>query len=134
MEGVRAQALIALGRHVDAAEACARAESAAAEDDIESQVLVRNVRAELHLHAGRTAEAAAAVVQADALLAGAEAPTIAADLAVVRARVASAAGDRDSAGRELSRAGRLYREKGNVVGEGRVAEVRSALGLGPVTA
>jgi ATP/maltotriose-dependent transcriptional regulator MalT len=132
MEGVRAQALIALGRHDEAADACARAEAAAAEDDIESQVLVRNVRAELHLHAGRAAEAAAAVEQADALLRGAEAPTIAADLAVVRARVAAAGGDLDAAGRELSRAARLYRDKGNVVGERRVGEVRAA--LGPVTA
>jgi tetratricopeptide (TPR) repeat protein len=134
MEGVRAQALIALGRHDEAAEACARAEAAAAEDDIESQVLVRTVRAELHLHAGRTADAAAAVAEAEALLKGAEAPAIAADLAVVRARVAAAGGDSGSAGRELARAARLYGDKGNVVGEGRVAEVRSALGLGPVTA
>jgi len=134
MEGVRAQALIALGRHDEAAEACARAEAAAAEDDIESQVLVRTVRAELHLHAGRTADAAAAVAEAEALLKGAEAPAIAADLAVVRARVAAAGGDPGSAGRELARAARLYGDKGNVVGEGRVAEVRSALGLGPVTA
>jgi class 3 adenylate cyclase/tetratricopeptide (TPR) repeat protein len=134
MEGVRAQALIALGRHDEAADACARAEAAAAGDDIESQVLVRNVRAELHLHAGRTAEAAAAVVEAAALLEGAEAPAIAADLAIVRARVAVAGGDPGSAGRELIRAARLYRDKGNIVGERRVAEVRSALGLGPVTA
>jgi class 3 adenylate cyclase/tetratricopeptide (TPR) repeat protein len=134
MEAVRAQALIALGRHDEAAGACARAEAAAAGDDIESQVLVRNVRAELHLHAGRTAEAAAAVAEAAALLKGAEAPTIAADLAIVRARVAAAGADLDSAGRQLSRAARLYRAKGNVVGERRVAEVRSALGVGPVTA
>jgi ATP/maltotriose-dependent transcriptional regulator MalT len=134
MEGVRAQALIALGRPDEAAEACDRAEAAAAEDDIESQVLVRSVRAELHLHRGRTTEAAAAVAEAGALLKGAEAPAIAADLAVVRARVAAAGGDLESAGRELSMAARLYRDKGNVVGEGRVAGVRSALGLGPVTA
>jgi tetratricopeptide (TPR) repeat protein len=134
MEGVRAQALIALGRHDEAADACDRAEAAAAGDDIESQVLVRNVRAELHLRGGRTAEAAAAVAEADALLKGAEAPAIAADLAVVRARVAAAGGDRESAGRELSRAARLYRDKGNLVGESRVAGVCSALGLGPVTA
>jgi tetratricopeptide (TPR) repeat protein len=134
MEGVRAQALIALGRHDEAAEASARAESAAAGDDIESQVLVRSVRAELHLHAGRTAEATAAVAEADALLRGAEAPNIVADLAVVQARVAAAAGDPEAAGRELARAARLYREKGNVVAEGRTAEVAAALGLGPVTA
>jgi hypothetical protein len=48
--------------------------------------------------------------------------------------VAAAGGDVESAGRELSRAARLYRDKGNVVGERRLAEVRSALGLGPVTA
>jgi ATP/maltotriose-dependent transcriptional regulator MalT len=134
MEGVRAQALIALGRHDEAAAACARAEAAAAGDDIESQVLVRSLRAELHLHAGRTAEAAAAAADAEALLAGAEAPNIVADLAVVRGRIAAAAGDPEAAGRELSRAARLYRDKGNVVAERRVAEVRSALGLGPVTA
>ncbi len=129
MEGVRAHALIALGRHDDAADACARAEAAAAGDDIESQVLVRSVRAELHLHAGRTAEAAAAAGEAEALLAGAEAPNIVADLAVVRGRIAAAAGDPEAAGRELSRAARLYRDKGNVVAERRVAEVRSGLGL-----
>jgi class 3 adenylate cyclase/tetratricopeptide (TPR) repeat protein len=134
MEGVRAQALIALGRHEEAAEACARAESAAAEDDIESQVLVRSVRAELHLHAGRTAEAAAAAAEADALLRGAEAPNIVADLAVVRARIAAAGGDPEAAGRELGRAARLYHDKGNVVAEGRTAEVAVALGLGSVTA
>ena len=93
MEGVRAQALIALGRHDEAAAACARAEAAAAADDIESQVLVRSVRAELHLHAGRTLEAAASAAAADALLRGAEAPTIVADLAIVRGRIAAAGGD-----------------------------------------
>jgi class 3 adenylate cyclase/tetratricopeptide (TPR) repeat protein len=134
MEGVRAQALIALGRHGDAADACARAEAAAAEDDVESQVLVRSVRAELHLHEGRFAEAATAAAEADALLRGAEAPNIVADLAVVRARIAAAGGDRETAGRELARAARLYRDKGNVVAEGRTAEVRAVLGLGPVTA
>jgi class 3 adenylate cyclase/tetratricopeptide (TPR) repeat protein len=134
MEGVRAQALIALGRHGDAADACARAEAAAAEDDVESQVLVRSVRAELHLHEGRFTEAATAAAEADALLRGAEAPNIVADLAVVRARIAAAGGDRETAGRELARAARLYRDKGNVVAEGRTAEVRAVLGLGPVTA
>ncbi len=134
MEGVRAQALIVLDRHGDAADACARAEAAAAEDDVESQVLVRSVRAELHLHEGRFAEAATAAAEADALLRGAEAPNIVADLAVVRARIAAAGGDRETAGRELARAARLYRDKGNVVAEGRTAEVRAALGLGPVTA
>jgi class 3 adenylate cyclase/tetratricopeptide (TPR) repeat protein len=134
MEGVRAQALIALGRHGDAADACARAEAAAAEDDVESQVLVRSVRAELDLHEGRFAEAATAAAEADALLRGAEAPNIVADLAVVRARIAAAGGDRETAGRELARAARLYRDKGNVVAEGRTAEVRAVLGLGPVTA
>jgi len=134
MEGVRAQALIVLGRHDEAAAACARADEAAAADDIESQVLVRSVRAELDLHAGRTAEAAAAAAEADALLRGAEAPTIIADLAVIRARVAAAAGDLGGADRELARAARLYREKGNVVSAGRVAELRATLGLGSVTA
>src|SRR5690242_12131103 len=134
MEGVRAQALIALGRHDEAAAACARADEAAAADDIESQVLVRSVRAELDLHAGRTAEAAAAAAEADALLRGAEAPTIIADLAVIRARIAAAAGDLGGADRELARAARLYREKGNVVSAGRVAELRATLGLGSVTA
>ena len=134
MEGVRAQALIALGRHGEAAAACARADEAAAADDIESQVLVRSVRAELDLHAGRTAEAAAAAAEADALLRGAEAPTIIADLAVIRARIAAAAGDLGAADRELVRAARLYREKGNVVSDGRVAELRATLGLGSVTA
>jgi ATP/maltotriose-dependent transcriptional regulator MalT len=134
MEGVRAQALIALGRHEEAAAACTRADEAAAADDIESQVLVRSVRAELDLHAGRTAEAAAAAAEADALLRGAEAPTIIADLAVIRARISAAAGDLGGADRELSRAARLYREKGNVVSDGRVGELRAALGLGSVTA
>jgi class 3 adenylate cyclase/tetratricopeptide (TPR) repeat protein len=134
MEGVRAQALIALGRHDEAAAACARADEAAAADDIESQVLVRSVRAELDLHAGRTAEAEAAAAEAAALLRGVEAPTIVADLAVIRARIAAAAGDLGGADRELSRAARLYREKGNVVSDGRVAELRATLGLGSVTA
>jgi len=134
MEGVRAQALIALGRHDEAAAACARADEAAAADDIESQVLVRSVRAELDLHAGRVAEAAAAAAEADALLRGAEAPTIVADVAVIRARIAAAARDLGGADRELSRAARLYREKGNVVSDSRVTQLRATLGLGSVTA
>jgi ATP/maltotriose-dependent transcriptional regulator MalT len=134
MEGVRAQALIALGRHDEAAAACARADEAAAADDIESQVLVRSVRAELDLHAGRVADAAAAAAEADALLRGAEAPTIVADVAVIRARIAAAARDPGGADRELSRAARLYREKGNVVSDSRVTQLRATLGLGSVTA
>ena len=134
MEGVLALALIAQGRHDDAAAACLKAEAASADDDVESQVLVRSVRAELHLHAGRMDAAAAAIASAAELLQGVEAPNIVADAAVVSARVAAARGDRALADRELARAAALYREKGNLVSEQRAAELRAELGLGSVTA
>jgi ATP/maltotriose-dependent transcriptional regulator MalT len=95
---------------------------------------VRCVRAELHLHAGRTDEATAAIASALELLRGAQAPNILADALVLSARVAAARGDLRTAEQELARAAALYREKGNLVSEQRTAEVRAALGLGPVTA
>jgi class 3 adenylate cyclase/tetratricopeptide (TPR) repeat protein len=134
MNGILAQALVAQGRHDEAAVVCDKAEAASAEDDIESQVLVRSVRAELHLHAGRTDEAAAATAAAVDLLRGAEAPNIVADTLVLAGRVAAARGDLAAADRELSRAVALYRGKGNLVSEQRTVELRAALGLGPVTA
>jgi len=134
MEAIRAQALLAQGRADDAEAACAKAEQASADDDIETLALVRGVRAELHLLAGRLDWAAASADSAAELLRGAEAPNIVADSAVVSARVAAARGDRETAQRELARAAALYREKGNLVSEQRTAEVRAALGLGSVTA
>ena len=101
--------------------------AAAAADDIESQVLVRSVQSLLHLHARRVDEAAATIAAAQELLCGAEAPTIAADAAVVSARVASARGDRTGSDRELTRATAHYRQKGNLVSEARVAELRAPL-------
>ena len=134
MNGILAQVLVAQGRHDEAAVVCDKAEVASAEDDIESQVLVRSVRAELHLHTGRTDEAAAATAAAVDLLRGAEAPNIVADTLVLAGRVAAARGDLAAADRELSRAVALYRGKGNLVSEQRTVELRAALGLGPVTA
>jgi tetratricopeptide (TPR) repeat protein len=127
MTAVLAEVLIIQGRHQEAAAACDRAAAAAAADDIESQVLVRSVQALLHLNAGRVEEAAATIAVATGLLDGAEAPTIVADVAVVSARVASARGDRTGADRELTRATALYRQKGNLVSEARVAELRASL-------
>jgi class 3 adenylate cyclase/tetratricopeptide (TPR) repeat protein len=134
MEGVLALALIAQGRHAEAGAACARAEAASAADDVESQVLVRSVRAELHLHAGRLDEAAAAIASAGELLQGVEAPNIVGDAAILSARIAAAREDLGMADRELTRAAALYREKGNIVSEQRAAELRAELGLGSVTA
>jgi tetratricopeptide (TPR) repeat protein len=134
MAALLAQALIAQGRYDEAEAACDRAEAAAAADDIESQVLVRSVRALLHLNAGRIDEAAATITAATHLLRGVEAPTIVADAAVVSARVAAAQGDLEAADRELAAAAALYRQKGSVVSEARVTDLRAALGLQPVDA
>ncbi len=134
MEAVRAQALLAQGR-ADAAEAaCAKAEAASADDDVETLALVRCVRAELHLLAGRLDRAAASAESAVELLRGAEAPNIVADAAVVSARVAAAGGDRQAADRGLARAVALYRAKGNDVSEQRAADLRAEIGLGSVSA
>ncbi len=134
MDAVRAQALLAQGRTEDAEAACAKAEEGSADDDLETLALVRSVRADVHLLAGRLDLAAATAESAVELLRGAQAPNVVADAAVVSARVAAARGDRTAADRELVRALGLYREKGNVVSEQRTAELRAALGLGPVTA
>jgi class 3 adenylate cyclase/tetratricopeptide (TPR) repeat protein len=134
MAGVLAQALIAQGRHDEAAAMCDRAEAAALADDVESHVVVRSVRAELDLLAGRGPEAAAAIAAASELLRGADAPNIQADVAVVSARVAAARGDTAAAQSDLARAAALYGDKGNVMAQRRTGELRAALGLGPVTA
>ena len=70
MAGLLAQALVAQGRYDEAAAMCERAEEMSGEDDVESQVLVRSVRAELHLDAGRAAEAAAAIARRPSSCAG----------------------------------------------------------------
>jgi tetratricopeptide (TPR) repeat protein len=134
MAGVLAQALIAQGRHDEAAEMCGRAEAAALADDLETHVLVHIVRAELDLQAGRLADAAVAIAAATDILHGADAPTVQAEHAVVSARVAAAMGNVAAAERDLARAAGLHRAKGNVVAERRTAELRATLGLGPVTA
>jgi len=134
MAALLAQALIAQGRYDEAAAACDRAEAASADDDVESQVLVRSVRALLHLDAGRVEAAGATIAAATKLLQGVEAPTIVADAAVVTARVAAARGDLAAADRELAAAAALYRQKGSVVSEARVTELRAVLGLEPVDA
>jgi class 3 adenylate cyclase/tetratricopeptide (TPR) repeat protein len=134
MAGVLAQALAAQGRDAEAARMCDRAEEMAGSDDVESLVLVRSVRAELHLHAGRLGEAAAAAAGALELLEGADAPTVFADVLVVAARVDAARGDAAAAGRQLARAAKLHRDKGNVVAGRRVAESAAALGVAAVNA
>ncbi|HEY3763652.1 MAG TPA: AAA family ATPase [Gaiellales bacterium] len=134
MAGVLAQALIAQGRHVEAAEICDRAQAAVLADDLESHVLIHVVRAELDLHAGRLADAAVAVAAATEILHGADAPNIEADHAVVSARVAAAMENTVAVERDLTRAAALYRRKGNLVSEQRTADLRVSLGLGPVTA
>jgi class 3 adenylate cyclase/tetratricopeptide (TPR) repeat protein len=134
MAGVLAQALIAQDRHDEAAAMCDRAEAAVLADDLESHVLIHVVRAELHLHAGRLADAAVAIAAATDILHGADAPNIQADHAVTSARVAAAMGNTAAVARDLARADSLYRQKGNLVAAQRTAELRAALGLGPVTA
>ena len=134
MAGVLAQALIAQDRHDEAGAMCDRAEATALHDDVESHVLIRTVRASLQLHAGRSAEAATAVAVATDLLREADAPNIQADVGVMSARVAAARGEIATAERELARAAALYRDKGNIVSVRHTAELRVALGLGPVTA
>ncbi len=134
MAGVLAQALIAQDRHDEAAEICDRAQAAVLADDLESHVLIHVVRAELDLHAGRLADAAVAVAAATDILHDADAPNIQAEHAVVSARVAAAMGNAAAVTRDLARADALYRGKGNVVAAQRTAELRAALGPGPVTA
>ena len=56
-----------------------------------------------------------------------------ADVRVVSAQVALAAGDGARAQRELAEAIALHRAKGNVVSERRTVELRTALGLAPVS-
>ncbi|MEP6641663.1 MAG: adenylate/guanylate cyclase domain-containing protein, partial [Gaiellales bacterium] len=129
MAGLLAQALVAQGRYHEAAAMGERAEQMSAEDDVESRVLVRSVRAELHLHAGRTAEAAAAIASAAELLRGADAPMIMADVLALSARVDAARGEMPAATAKLQQATELYRAKGNIVAERRAAELAATLGL-----
>jgi class 3 adenylate cyclase/tetratricopeptide (TPR) repeat protein len=134
MAGLLAQTLVAQGRHDEAEAMCRRAEEMSAEDDVESQVLVRIVRAELHLFAGRTPEAARAIGSAAELLHGADAPMVMAEVLAVSARIAAAGGDAAAAGRDLAQAAALYRAKGNVIAERGTAELAAALGLAPIRA
>jgi ATP/maltotriose-dependent transcriptional regulator MalT len=134
MAGLLAQTLVAQGRHDEAEAMCRRAEEMSAEDDVESQVLVRSVRAELHLLAGRTTEAARAIGSAAELLQGADAPMVMAEVLAVSARIAAAGGDAAAAGGDLAQAAALYRAKGNVIAERGTAELAAALGLAPIRA
>ena len=99
-----------------------------------SHVLIHVVRAEIDLAAGRLADAAVANAAATDILHGADAPNIQAEHAVVSARVAAAMGNAAAVTRDLARADALYRGKGNLVAAQRTAELRTALGPGPVTA
>jgi hypothetical protein len=113
---------------------CDRAEAMSAADDVESQVLVASVRAQLHLRAGRQADAAAASAAALGLLDGADAPMVLADVLAVCARVSAAGADSRGAERDLDRAAGLYRAKGNVAGLRRIDELRDELRLRPINA
>lgn len=116
LAGQAAEALYRLGRDEEAQQWTDVAEQTGAEDDIATQVLLRQVRAKLSARRGEHSEAERLAREAVALAEPTDMLPAKADAYVDLAHVLATARHRDEAFDALEEAAALYREKGHVVG------------------
>ncbi len=125
--GHAAEALYRLGRDEEAWQLTDQSEQAGAEDDVMTQMLIRQVRGKLLARRGRHAEADRLAREAVCLGEPTDALEVKAgayrDLAIVLA----AAARRDEALAALDEAEKFYAQKGHTVGLARVEELRVEL-------
>jgi class 3 adenylate cyclase/tetratricopeptide (TPR) repeat protein len=115
------------GRHDEALELSKTAEGATAEDDMDSQVLWRLVRAPILAQSGQMEEAEALARSALTLALQTEAVDLQADALAELASVLKTVGKAGEAGRYIADAIGLYTQKGNVVAAKRAATLQAAL-------
>lgn len=108
-----------LGRYDEALELLATAESVAAADDIDAQVLWRSIRAPIMARAGDLSGAETLVRTALELARTSDAPVLLADTLAELAMVLSHAGRIDDARAAINEAAALYAAKGDIVSAGR---------------
>ena len=111
-----AHALVRQGRFEEAERLAALSASAAAEDDLASQVLWRSATARVLAASGSMDEAEALAREASALVEATDDVNMHADTLVDLAEVLRTEGEHDGARAALDRAIELYEAKGNVVG------------------
>ena len=114
---LRGYALDALGRHAEANASVALSESAAAPDDVYSQVLCRTVGAKLMCHDGPVAEAEDLARQAVRLAESTDFLQLRAFALMELAKVLELRGKSDDSRNCVSDALKLFSQKGNLVSE-----------------
>ena len=114
------QALLAQGRHEEAAQWAELSTEQANEDDMHSQSMSRAVHASVLSARGEPADAERYAREAVAFAERTDDTNTIADAHVVLGGVLALRGDTEAARAELSRAVELYERKGNLVGADRV--------------
>jgi tetratricopeptide (TPR) repeat protein len=116
------------GRDEEALALLRTAEEAASEDDVDSQSLVRAIRAPILARAGELAQAEEVARAAVEMLRETEAPNLKADALFELASVLGIAGRTAEAKQAVEEAIALYAEKGNVANVARCSAWRDRLG------
>jgi tetratricopeptide (TPR) repeat protein len=128
--GYAAEALYRLGRDDEAWQFTERAEDAGAEDDVITQMLIRQVRAKVLARRSDLPEAERLAREAVALSEPTDALENKANALQDLATVLAAAGKTDEALDALAQARVFYEQKGHTVGVARVEKLRSGLKAG----
>jgi ATP/maltotriose-dependent transcriptional regulator MalT len=125
--GLAAEALYRLGRDEEAWQLTEKAEQAGAEDDVITQMLIRQVRAKLLVRRGELGEAERLAREAVALGQPTDALYVKADSLRDLAIVLIAVGRTGEALGAFDEARTFYEQKGHTVGVARIQELRSEL-------
>lgn len=116
MAALLARVLRDQGREAEALPLLAAAQTAAAEDDFDSQALWRSIKAPILARAGEHAEAETLARTAVEMVGKTEAPVLKADALMELAAVLAASGRNDEAQATLAEARARYEAKGHLVG------------------
>ena len=131
MAGILARAIRAQGRDEEALELTRAAEAAAAEDDVDAQVLWRCIRAPILARAGETSEAEALVRAALERARQTEMPSLHAFALAELGAVLHLAQRADEAREALSEAISIYTAKGDVISAARAQDLLASMEAKP---
>jgi len=130
MAGILARAVRDQGRYQEALELTRTAEAAAADDDVEAQVLWRCVRAPILAHTGKTAEAQSLARAALERARQTQMPYLHGLALVAFATVLQVAGHVDEARAVVGEAIAIYAAKGDIVSTARSKDLLASMERG----
>jgi ATP/maltotriose-dependent transcriptional regulator MalT len=130
--GLLAHVLVERGDLPESERIAALARGLAGPDDIDAQVLWRSSLGRCRSEQGLTSEAIELLDEAAALISGAAAPMMQAQVLTDRASVLALAGRVDEASADLARAIALHDAKGNIVGGAALRRVGAGSDVSPV--